>query len=68
MQTSPSLLSRIAIRESNLTLDEPSRKPEEVATDGRITWRIPLQAGEKQELTFGILVEYPKDREIVGLQ
>jgi uncharacterized protein (TIGR02231 family) len=53
--------------EIKVSLDDPSIKPDESGTDGRITWRIPLKAGEKKELTFGILVEYPKDREITGL-
>ena len=53
--------------EIKVSLDEPSIKPDESGTDGRITWRTPLDAGEKKELTFGILVEYPKDREITGL-
>lgn len=53
--------------EIKVQLDEPSLKPEEVKGDGTITWKAPLQAGEKKELTFGIVVEYPKDREITGL-
>jgi hypothetical protein len=32
-----------------------------------VTWKAPLQAGEKKEVTFGIIVEYPKDREVTGL-
>lgn len=53
--------------EIKVTLDEPSIKPEEIKNDGTVTWKAPLQAGEKKELTFGITVEYPKDREITGL-
>lgn len=53
--------------EIKVSLDDPSIKPDESGTDGRITWRTPLNAGEKKELTFGIVVEYPKDREITGL-
>ncbi len=53
--------------EIKVSLDDPSIKPAEVGTDGRVTWKILLKAGEKKELTFGILVEYPKDREISGL-
>lgn len=54
--------------EIKVSLDDPSIKPDELGTDGRIAWKMPLKAGEKKELTFGILVEYPKDREITGLQ
>ena len=53
--------------EIKVTLDEPSIKPDEIRDDGRMTWKLPLKAGEKRELTFGIVVEYPKDREITGL-
>lgn len=53
--------------EIKVTLDEPSIKPDEIRDDGRLTWKLPMKAGEKRELTFGILVEYPRDREITGL-
>jgi len=53
--------------EIKVSLDDPSIKPDEFGTEGKVTWKIPLKAGEKKELTFGILVEYPKDREITGL-
>jgi uncharacterized protein (TIGR02231 family) len=53
--------------EIKVQLDEPSLKPEEVKGDGTVTWKVPLQAGEKKEVTFGIIVEYPKDREVTGL-
>jgi len=53
--------------EIKVSLDEPSIKPDEIRDDGRLTWKLPLKAGEKREFTFGIVVEYPKDREITGL-
>lgn len=53
--------------EIKVSLEEPSIKPEEIKSDGAVIWKMPLLAGEKRELTFGILVEYPKDREITGL-
>ena len=53
--------------EINVSLDDPSIRPDELGADGRITWRTPLKAGEKKELTFGILVDYPKEREVGGL-
>ncbi|HIJ96962.1 MAG TPA: mucoidy inhibitor MuiA family protein [Desulfuromonadales bacterium] len=60
-------LPRAADEEIKVTLDEPSLKPEEIKDDGTIIWKTPLQAGEKKELSFGISVEYPKEREITGL-
>ena len=53
--------------EIKVSLEEPSLKPELVKSDGSLTWKIPLKAAETKELRFGILVEYPKDREINGL-
>lgn len=53
--------------EIKVSLDNPSLKPDEQKNDGRITWKTPLKPGEKKELTFGILVEYPKERELTGL-
>ncbi|MDD5284873.1 MAG: mucoidy inhibitor MuiA family protein [Desulfuromonadaceae bacterium] len=53
--------------EIKVSLDDPSIKPDEVKNDGTVTWKTALQAGEKKELTFGIVVEYPKDKEITGL-
>ena len=53
--------------EIKMSLEEPSLKPAEVKSDGTVIWSIPMSAGEKKALTFGILVEYPKDKEITGL-
>lgn len=53
--------------EIKVSLEDPTLKPEQVKNDGSIIWKLPLKAGEKKELNFGILVEYPKGREITGL-
>ena len=53
--------------EIKVSLEEPSLKPAEVKSDGTVIWKTPLLVGEKKELTFGILVEYPKEKEITGL-
>jgi len=53
--------------EIKVSLEEPSLKPDEIKSDGTLVWRTPLKAGEKKELTFGIQVEYPKERDITGL-
>jgi uncharacterized protein (TIGR02231 family) len=53
--------------EIKVSLDEPSPKPDEGAADGTQTWRLLLGPGEKREITFGIVVEYPKERQITGL-
>lgn len=56
-----------ADEEISVSLEEPSLKPEEVKRDGTIIWKSALKAGEKKVLTFGILVEYPKERTLDGL-
>lgn len=53
--------------EIKISLDEPTIKPDEQKNDGTLVWKLPMKAGEKKELSFGILIEYPKDREISGL-
>jgi uncharacterized protein (TIGR02231 family) len=53
--------------EIKVSLDEPTIKPDEQKNDGTLVWKLPMKAGEKKELSFGILVEYPKDKEISGL-
>ena len=53
--------------EIKVTLEEPSLKPAEIKDDGTVIWKMPLQAGEKKTLTFEIMVEYPKEKEITGL-
>ncbi len=53
--------------EIKVSLDEPTIKPDEQKNDGTLIWKLPMKAGEKKELSFGILVEYPKDKEISGL-
>lgn len=53
--------------EIKVSLDTPSVKPDEVKNDGTLTWKLPLKAGEKRTVEFGIAVEYPKERTITGL-
>jgi len=53
--------------EIKILLDEPTVKPDEQKNDGTLIWKLPMKAGEKKEMSFGILVEYPKDKEISGL-
>ncbi|MBC7962921.1 MAG: DUF4139 domain-containing protein, partial [Steroidobacteraceae bacterium] len=53
--------------EIKVSLDDPSIKPDQIKSDGTLVWKTPLQPGEKKELTFGIVIEYPKEREITGL-
>jgi uncharacterized protein (TIGR02231 family) len=53
--------------EIKVVLAETSIKPDEIKADGNLVWKLPIDAGEKREITFTIEVEYPKDREVNGL-
>ncbi len=53
--------------EITIALDNPSLKPDEIKNDGVLTWKLLVKPGEKQEIGFGIIIDYPKDREIRGL-
>lgn len=53
--------------EIKVSLEETGLKPDERKDDGTIAWKLTLAPGEKREFTFGIVVEYPKDRVVVGL-
>lgn len=53
--------------EIKISFEEPSQQPDGMGTDGTLIWRLQVEPGEKRELTFGIDVEYPKDREVAGL-
>lgn len=53
--------------EIKVSLEETGVKPDERKEDGTIAWKLTLAPGEKREFTFGIVVDYPKDREVIGL-
>jgi len=53
--------------EIKVNLEEPSLKPTEKKDDGTVVWKLKMAPGEKKEFSYGVLVEYPKDREIQGL-
>lgn len=53
--------------EIKVSLGEPTVKPEQINNNGTIVWKLPLQPGEKKDLDFGIVIEYPKGQEITGL-
>ena len=53
--------------EITIALDNPGLKPDEIKNDGVLTWKLLVKPGEKQEIGFGIIIDYPKDREIRGL-
>lgn len=53
--------------EIKVSLEEPNLPPTEKLDDGSLVWKLKLAPGEKKELRYEIVVEYPKDREVTGL-
>jgi len=54
--------------EIKVRLDDPAPKPNETRQDGTLVWKLALAAGEKKKITYDILIEYPKDRELTGVE
>lgn len=53
--------------EIKVGLEGTTLQPDEKKRDGQLEWKLKLAPGEKKEFSYGILVEYPKDREVSGL-
>lgn len=54
-------------KEIKVSLENSSIKPGQIKEDGTIIWELALQAGEKQEINFGVMVEYPEGQDVIGL-
>jgi uncharacterized protein (TIGR02231 family) len=52
--------------EIKVKLEEASPKPDESKRDGTMLWKLKLAAGEKKRIGYDIVIEYPKDRPIIG--
>lgn len=53
--------------EITVSLEDATLQPNEKKEDGTLIWRLRLEPGEKKELSYEIVVEYPKDKELTGL-
>lgn len=53
--------------EITVNLVNATLAPNEKKEDGTLIWKLKLGPGEKKELSYEIVVEYPKDREVSGL-
>ncbi len=53
--------------EIKVSLEESTLPPTAKQDDGTLIWKLLLAPGEKKELRYEIVVEYPKDRVVVGL-
>ncbi len=50
-----------------VVLESPTEKDVEIGSDGIITWRFNLKAGEKKILKLKFYVEHPRDIKVYGL-
>ncbi|QWV99134.1 mucoidy inhibitor MuiA family protein [Geomonas nitrogeniifigens] len=49
-------------------VEDPSPKPSEYKEDGTLVWRVELAPAEKKKVSYDLVIEYPKGRELVGLE
>ena len=54
--------------EIKVSLEEAQPKPTESKEDGTLVWKVELAPGEKKKIGYDIVIEYPKGREIVGVE
>ena len=52
--------------EIKVSLDDAAPKPSETKEDGTIVWKIDLAPGEKRKVSYDIVIDYPKGRELTG--
>lgn len=57
-----------ANEEIKVSLEEARPHPDEVKPDGTLLWKVSLAPGEKKTIPYEILIEYPKGKEITGVQ
>jgi len=66
-----SLLDQIPLAgnaEIKVSLEEESPKPDESRPDGTLLWKVALAPGEKKSIVYDIVLEYPKGRELAGVE
>jgi len=54
--------------EIKVSLDEARPKPDETRPDGRLLWKVQLAPGEKKKIGYDIVIEYPKGRDLAGVE
>lgn len=53
--------------EIKVSISEAQPKPDEIKPDGTILWKVSLMPGEKKKYNYEIDVEYPKGRDLNGV-
>jgi len=53
-------------QEIKVKLEDAAPKPSETKEDGTILWKVVLAPGEKKKVSYDIVIDYPKGRELAG--
>lgn len=54
--------------EIKVNLEDAAPKPDETRPDGTLVWKVSLAPGEKKKVSYDIVIEYPKGRDLVGVE
>jgi len=54
--------------EIKVSLEEAQPKPDETKADGTLLWKVALAPGEKKKVVYDIVIEYPKGRDLAGVE
>lgn len=54
--------------EIKVNLEDVAPKPSETKEDGTIVWKVDLAPGEKKKVAYDLVIEYPKGRDLVGIE
>ena len=54
--------------EIRVELEDAAPKPDETRPDGTLVWKLSLAAGEKRKISYDIVIDYPKGRELTGIE
>jgi uncharacterized protein (TIGR02231 family) len=54
--------------EIKVNLEEPQPRPDETRPDGTVLWKVSLAPGEKKKVSYDIVIEYPKGRDLTGAE
>ncbi|MBJ6751109.1 mucoidy inhibitor MuiA family protein [Geomonas anaerohicana] len=54
--------------EIKVAVEDAAPKPSETKEDGTLVWKVELAPSEKKKVSYDLVIEYPKGRELVGLE
>uniref|UniRef100_C6E6E0 Mucoidy inhibitor MuiA family protein n=1 Tax=Geobacter sp. (strain M21) TaxID=443144 RepID=C6E6E0_GEOSM len=54
--------------EIKVKLEDAEPRPSSTKEDGTLEWKLNLAPGEKKKISYDIVIEYPKGRELAGIE